>query len=72
MGVFVVMTQASRTVAASETVQRLTEAAKMASSAIEALEAANKELEDKLRAKDKKVEVSLAQRAEAQAHLRVI
>jgi len=63
--------QAARTVARSENVQRLTEAAAAASAAIEALEQANRELEDKLRAKDKKIETLTQARGEAEAHLRV-
>lgn len=63
--------QASRTVATSDTIQRLTEASKVASAAIEALEAANKELEDKVRAKDKKIETLTQAKGEAEAHLRV-
>ena len=51
--------------------QRLTEASKVATAAIEALEAANKELEDKVRAKDKKIETLTQQRGQAEAHLRV-
>jgi chromosome segregation ATPase len=53
----------------SDSVQRLTEAAKAANAAIEALEAANKELEDKVRAKDKKIETLTKKCGEAESHL---
>jgi chromosome segregation ATPase len=53
----------------SDSVQRLTEASKAANAAIEALEAANKELEDKVRAKDKKIEALTKKCGEAESHL---
>lgn len=63
---------ASRTVAASESVARLTEASRVASAAIEALEAENKELEDKVRARDKRIESLTQAKGNAEVQLREV